>query len=140
MKKILFGTLIFVGVLLVGLMIVRGEGLSGINHYVGDETTEEPSSNYSWMGQGYGMMGRYNDGDYGYGSCYGYDEEEKPSYEILYNHLSLEDQEKIDVLYAEMLSEYDFSLMTETEKLETIELIKDALVDEILENDYNIGW
>lgn len=146
MKKTLFGTFIFIGVLLLGLMIVRGEDLYRNNHYTGDDTTEEQSNYDSWMHSddtyghmgGYGMMGNNY---YGYESdyCHDYNEDEKPSYEYLYSHLTLGDQEKIDVLYAEMLSEYDFSLMTDLEKLETIEIIKDALVDEILEN-YSRGW
>ncbi|QWC00502.1 hypothetical protein KHQ88_02730 [Mycoplasmatota bacterium] len=144
MKKFIFGALIVIGVLIGGLMIVRGQDLYRNNHYSQDQTTEDESDFYAWMHDddtyghmGYGMMGR----NYGsYGACHGYDqEEEQATYEFLYSHLSLEDQDKIDVLYAEMLDDYDFTTMTETEKLEAIESIKDTLVDEILEN-YSRGW
>jgi len=139
MKKILLGSLIFVGVLLIGLMVVRGQGLYSDYHFSGDETTET-SDDDSWRGHGYGMMGRYNGENYGYSGCHGY-YDETPSYEYLYIHLSFEDQEKIDILYAEMIGKYDFTLLTQAEKLGTIESVKDQLVEEILENDeYQVGW
>lgn len=89
----------------------------------------------------------YTSGDYQYygyympgmrgGYCY---DEEQPSYEYLYSHLSTEDQAVIDQMYADQLAQYDFSTMTDDEKVQAIDTVKADLSQYIIDNHMVPYW
>ncbi len=71
------------------------------------------------------------------GGCYYNDTNEEDieyDYDFLYLHLSLEDQATIDLMYADMLLEYDFDSLTQEEQLQVIHSIKEELATYIIDN------
>jgi hypothetical protein len=75
------------------------------------------------------------DRGYGPGYCHGayrYDEDNL-TYDFLYHRLTEDDQAMVDLMLSKRISELDMSQFTETEKIESIEDIKDDLVDYILD-------
>lgn len=105
MKKWLLALFIVAAVATTGFVVVRatqyntlGNSLPGYFH--------EP-----------GMMGG--------GYCY---DEDNLSYEFLYTHLTSDQQEVIDLMYAEKLATYDFQSMTQSEQTDAINQIKSELI------------
>jgi len=73
-----------------------------------------------------------------YGSCHR-NRVDYTSYEWLYAHLSEADQDLVDIQYLELILAIDFDNLTDEERLEAIDNVKDELVTFIEESEFEIG-
>lgn len=111
---------------LAGLLSVSAGAMAVRAFYRTENVPEDGEYFYPRMGGG--MF---------YGECY---EEDDLTYEFLYARLDASERADLDRLYAEGLSAYDFSAMTEEEQDAAIETVKDGLVQYILDNDLVPSW
>lgn len=74
-----------------------------------------------------------------YGRCHNYRIDDS-SYEWIYAHLSEDDQELVDQKYIELLLEIDLEAMSDQERLNAIDDLKEALVTFIEDSNFEIGY
>ncbi|MBU1141489.1 MAG: hypothetical protein KKG64_03095 [Firmicutes bacterium] len=120
MKKTALIIVFIIGIVFIGSLAISAQ--------TGDSWFYPNTYPYS---NNWGMHGRQF-----YGYCQD-DFDEQPSYEWLYFHLSLEDQNIVDLKYLELVSAYDIETMTAIEQEQLIDEIKLILVDFIEEQDFD---
>jgi hypothetical protein len=110
MKKILF----------IGLLFIIGIALSviGVNAHSSVDNDRNPWS--------------YDHNDRSYGHCH--DDYQSMDYQMAYNRLSDEDRIEIDIILAERIEAEDLEGLSQEEKIDIINGIKEDVLEYIYEN------
>ena len=118
----------------IALLALIGAVMFGIGMRVNSTSLNAQFYNFPQSG-GELALDNYN---YSYGRCHN-QSVDYTSYEWLYSHLSEEDQDAVDAKYIELLLEIDLSSMTDQQRLDAINDLKDTLVTFIEDSEFVIG-